>query len=141
MSYCTQQDLIDRFGEQELVELTDRADPPAGLIDANVVAQAISDAGAEIDGYVGARYSLPLASNPESLKRIACDIARYRLYEDAVSEQVRTRYEDTMKFLAGVSRGLVSLGMPMAETPAQSVGQVLIDSSPRRFSRDRLDGF
>lgn len=109
MAYCTQQDLIDRFGEDELVQLTDRAN--AGVIDEAVLTQAIGDAGAEIDGYLGGRYTLPLATVPVVLKRLACDIARYNLYDEAASEQVTRRYDGAVNFLRMVARGDISLGV------------------------------
>ena len=44
MSYCTRQNLIDRFGEPELIQLTDLDN--LGVIDDTVLNQAISDADA-----------------------------------------------------------------------------------------------
>lgn len=139
--YCTQQDLIDRFGEQEIIQLSDRANPPSGAIDAAVVGQAISDASDEIDGYVGARYALPLPVQPSVLGRVACDIARYRLADALPTAEMRKRYEDAVQLLRQIAKGLVSLGLPAQDTPAPAVGKVLVESSPRRFSRGRLENF
>lgn len=73
MTYCTQADLVREFGTEELVQLTDRADPPTGQIDAERVAQAIETATAEINVYLEGRYPLPLASTPTVLRRVAVD--------------------------------------------------------------------
>jgi phage gp36-like protein len=117
MAYCTQQNMIDRFGEEELIQLTDRAG--AGTIDAAVVQQAIDDAGGEIDGYVSAAgHALPLDPVPRILTAYACDIARYRLYDDAATEQVTRRYDDAIKFLRNLAQGVVSLGISGAEGTA-----------------------
>jgi phage gp36-like protein len=102
MSYCTQQDLVDRFGEPELIQLTGR--DPQGVMDADVIDQAIADADAEIEGYLSA-YQLPLTSVPANLTRIACDIARYRLYADQPVEVVMERYKAAVRFLEGVAAG------------------------------------
>lgn len=110
MPYCTQQDLIDRFGENELVQLTDRSDPPAGIIDSTVVDKAIADAGALIDSYLQARYSLPLVQVPATLERVACDLTRYYLHEDAVPEIVKANYDHSVSFLRQVSRGEAAVG-------------------------------
>lgn len=114
MPYATPDDLEARYGADELVQLTDRVG--AGVPDADVVARALADADAEIDGYLASRYSLPLEHTPTMLARIACDIARYRLWEDRASDEVRRRYEDARRVLEAIARGVVSLGM--SETQA-----------------------
>lgn len=114
MGYATQADLIVRFGEPELVQLSDRVG--AGVPDAAIVARALEDAAAEIEGYLAARYALPLLNVPGSLVRIACDIARFRLFGDQASAEVRTRYEDARRVLESIARGTVSLGLPALTT-------------------------
>ena len=74
MGYATQQDLVERFGEEELIQLTDREH--AQLIVADVIDRALSDADAEIDSYLGVRYTLPLVSIPVLLVGVAANIAR-----------------------------------------------------------------
>lgn len=107
--YCQAADLVARFSEEEMIQLTDHDNQ--GFINTTVLGQALSDAAAEINGYLQGRYRLPLANPPMVLKRIACDIARYYLYDDKPIEQVRTRYEDAVKFLMAVAKGQVSLGL------------------------------
>ncbi len=109
MPYATLQNLIDRFGEDELLRLSDHAGN--GAIDANVVDGKLADADAEIDGYLAGRYTLPLQTVPEALRRIACDVARYHLHDDRATEQVTKRYDDAIKFLRMVSKGDVQLGV------------------------------
>ena len=50
MTYAVQQDMIDRFGEAELLEVADRDGDL--VIDAAVMADALSDADETINGYV-----------------------------------------------------------------------------------------
>ncbi len=139
--YCTQQQLIDRFGESELIQLTDRKAPPRGAIDADVVTAAIEDASQVIDSYLSGRYSLPLAAVPAPLKRVACDIARYYLYEDAVTEIVQARYDSAVKFLLALTKGDVNLGAA-DDTPApQSSNEAQMESGGRTFGRDTSGGF
>lgn len=138
MTYATQQDLIDRYGEEELIQLTDRTDPPQGAIDATVVSRALEDADHEIDGYLAARYTLPLASTPQVLVRIACDIARYRLYDDRATEAVTQRYKDSVRFLEAVSRGQVTLGLDAAQQAPASSGGPQYSAPERIFSGDSL---
>ena len=116
MIYVTQAGMESRFGLDELVARTNRAG--GSSVDAEVLARALGDADAEIDGYLAARYALPLPTVPPVLARIACDIARYRLWEDLASEEVRRRYEDARRLLEAISRGTVSLGLPAGLPPA-----------------------
>lgn len=135
-AYCTVQDLIDRYGETEILELTDR--DQSGSVDQTVAERAIDDASAEVDGYIGSRYDLPLDSPPAVLTRIAADIARYRLYDNLATEEVRKRYEDALRFLKSVGKGEISLG---ASEPPASTGSPMVSRGRRMFDDDDLEGF
>ena len=113
MSYATEADLRLRFGDAEVDAFVTNlaAGGHAGVL------RALDDADAEIDTYLAGRFALPLPSVPSVLVRIACDIARYRMWSDEASEEVRTRYEDVRRFLESLARGTVRLGLPDA-TPA-----------------------
>jgi phage gp36-like protein len=139
--YATLANLQTLCGDEELIQLTDRAEPPAGLIDAVVVAAALVGASNEIDGYVAAQYQMPLVETPALLTDLACDIARYRLYKDAATDQVRKRYEDAVKTLTNISKGLVKLPIATATAePAGRDGIMVIESEPRAFSRSSMRG-
>lgn len=134
MSYCTPQDLIDRFGEAELIQRTDRAD--AAVIVAPVLNRAISDADAEIDSYLTA-YPLPLTSVPANLVRIACDITRYYLHGDVANEQVKTRYDNAIKYLMQVAKGAISIGPDTSGAVVTTASaEVQFQSNPSVFGRD-----
>lgn len=135
--YGSIQALIDRFGERELIQISDRTGQADGVDDA-VANRALEDAGAEIDGYLAGRYTLPLSTVPRVLVNVACDIARYRLYDDRVTEAVQKRYEDAIKFLTLVSTGKVGLGLDTNTAPVPSTGGPAMDTSERVFSQDRL---
>ena len=66
MSYATPQDLINRYPNRDLVQLTNE-DPTITTINTTVLQQALDDASAEIDGYLGGRFILPLTDVPEVL--------------------------------------------------------------------------
>lgn len=137
MSYATPADLVLRFGEPEIEQLAGRT--ALDVIDTDVVERALADAAAEIDGYVGARYRLPFDPVPPLLTRIACDIARYRLYDDASSDEVRRRYEDAVKLLARIADGTVSFGVA-ADAPAAPNVAVLAHPTPEPLFRRRPGG-
>jgi phage gp36-like protein len=133
VTYATQTDLVDRFGSAEILQLTDRSG--GNLIDTTVLGRALADADAEIDAYLAARYELPLATVPAIVVRLAADIARYRLWDDRASVEVRARYDDAVRVLARIADGDVSLGLPAASAPAPATG-VAWSAPDRRWTAD-----
>ncbi|WFE70128.1 DUF1320 domain-containing protein [Halomonas sp. M1] len=120
MPYCTKADLIARFGEGELQAIAHDA---SGKIDNAAVDRACDDASGEIDGYVSAAgYPVPLSPIPRIVTAYACDIARYRLYDDHATEQVQKRYDDAVKFMRSVSRGEVKLGISTGQGSSSAGG-------------------
>lgn len=142
MAYATRADMEARFGLDELVARTNRAG--GTTVDADVLGRALADADAEIDGYLASRYNLPLPTVPPVLARIACDIARYRLWEDIASDDVRRRYEDARRLLEAISKGVVSLGLPAnlpeAQKPQLSMAAAKAGPAPV-FDRATTDGY
>lgn len=143
MTYCTKQDLVDRFGEQELIQLTDRVNRPASTIDDVVVSRAIGDASALADGYLAKVLTLPLSPVPSVLTKNVCDIARYYLHGKAAEKDgaVARAYAEAVAFLRDVSRGLVQLTEGGDAPPAAGGGQVQWTAPGRVFTRDSLKGF
>ena len=78
MTYATPQDMINRYPNRDLVQLTNE-DPTATTINTAPITQALGDASAEIDGYIEGRFTLPLSDPPAILNRLATDIAMYRM--------------------------------------------------------------
>ena len=134
--YIAATDLLTRFGAEELAQMADRSIPrqlsgdrlaaaaagadtsawpaleSAAAINAlSVIAQAVADAQSAIDGYLGGRYGTPLPTPPAVVKRLACDMARYYLYDDQATETVQKRYDAAIAFFRDVSGGKVSLGI------------------------------
>lgn len=139
MAYATQSDMESRFGAEEVLQLADRDGD--SLHDAGVVDGALIDADAEIDAYLAGRYTLPLASVPPLITRIACDIARYRLWDDRASEEVRRRYEDARRLLGEIAAGRVTLGLPDATPAAVAPGGVSWAAPAAVFDEAGMRGF
>lgn len=128
MSYASKANMLARFGEHEVIALTDRAN--LGTVDDAVLAGALAEADAEIDPYLAPRHKLPLASVPKILSGFACDIARYRLCGTGgvtETDEVRNRYKDAVKFLESVASGKIGLGLDAAN-------QVAVPSNTVQFS-------
>lgn len=137
MTYATQQDMLNRFGQSEVVALTDRAN--LGTIDAAMLDGALAEAVAEIEPYLAPRYKLPLATVPKIITGFACDIARYRLCGSGVTvtDDIRDRYKDAIRFFEQVTKGVIGLGLDAANAPAQSANTVQFsETSGRVFARD-----
>lgn len=133
MTYCVELDLIERFSNEELIQLTDRTN--TGIIDSTILAIAITDASAEIDSYLAA-YTLPLSVVPPGLKRIACHLARFNLYDDHVPETIDKLYKNSIDYLKLVAKGQISLGVDSAgEYPVKTEG-AQVESGGRVFGRD-----
>ena len=139
MTYATQSDLTTRFSERELVQLTDRADEPTGAIDAARVTRALEEADNIIKSYVGVRYALPLASVPPLLVDLACDLARFKLYDTGATEEVRNRYDDAIARLKALATGTAVLDIAGIE-PEGRDDLVFTDPGERLFSRDKMRG-
>jgi phage gp36-like protein len=131
--YCTKQDLLDRGWEKELIQLTDKATPRAGVIDEVALQQAIDDATDTINSYI-AKY-LPLPVDYVGMVRIGCDIARYMLYDNKATEQVTARYEQAIRYLEKVANGSVSLMQAITAAPISQPVMIEMTASPRLFGR------
>lgn len=101
--YITRQDLIERYSRREIERLETNINSP------DAVAAAITDAVDAINGYISAYHALPLPIIPASIKRVAAVLARYYLYKDKPTEQVRTDYEDAIRWLEQIASGKVKL--------------------------------
>lgn len=135
--YASVADMIERFGETEMVELTDLEH--TGDVVSSVAERALTDATAEIDSYLAARYRLPVTDTPRLLSVLCSDIARYRLETGANSEQGRQRYEDAVATLKKISRGEINL--PLASPPAVSAEPMISPGSARVFDDKALRGY
>lgn len=144
MTYATQQDMVDRFGEKELVELTDKVNKPVSTINDATVNLALGDAAALIDGYIGKLYRLPLSSVPPVLTKVMCDIARYYLHGKSAEKDgpVERAYNEAVAWLTSVSKGVVTIPDAEGVAPVQAGGGSVKASAPGRvMTRDSLRDF
>ncbi len=131
MAYCNEAAFKERFGAQEL----------EGLLDSDTertYAAAAADADAIIDGYVGSRYTVPLATVPAFVVGIAADLTRYELYEEAPTKEVIERRKMAMDMLRDIRAG--NLVMPGADSTEAPPG-VAVSAADRVFTDTVLAGF
>ena len=130
MSYCTQADLLRVYkdSQRELVQLTDTNH--LGVINTEVLNQAIARADAEINSYLLAY--LPLTDIPANLVYLACDITRYYLYMDQMIDRVETLYKAAISYLNLVATNKIPLAPSVVGIPDQtslaSVAYITVDA-------------
>jgi len=130
MPYLSAAELLERFCAEEIAQRADRgiprrvtaallstaaaggslagftaAEQEAALAALGLVNAALADASAQIDGYVATRYRVPLDPAPGSIKRLAGDLARYQLYDDAVTETIQKRRDEAIAELRDIAAG------------------------------------
>lgn len=166
MSYATVTDMLTRFDAEELAQRADRGKPR--LVDASmlsvlaaggdmsgytapeqtacaaavsIIQRAIDDAQNTVNGYISGRYSAPLADPPPLLNQVVCDIARFFLYDDQVTETIDHRYSSAIDWLKGVSNGKISIGPLPAGTEAPTGGAAEMSSTAPVWRREDSQGF
>lgn len=102
------------------------------------ITQALTDASALADDYLRGRYELPLAGIPRTLVLVVCDIARWNLYDDAVTEIVEKRYKEAVAWLAKVNKGDIPLDGIDAPLVTGGTSSANISGPGRVFSRDSM---
>jgi phage gp36-like protein len=139
MGYASQTDLESRFGAEEILQLSDPAG--SGVLDVVVISIALNDAQATVDGYLRAAYSLPLPNVPHELVRVTCDLARFYLYADRVTEVVQKRRDEAISWLKDVAANRTSLALDIALAAPEKVGGVNFVAGSRVFSAANLKDF
>jgi len=125
MIYAAVADMLARFGQAELIELSD---PDGGAVCAERIQVKLDDAHATVDGWIGRRYQLPLAGcakpvstpgaepervAPAQLTRITCDLARFWLRDAAAEDSdVYRRYRAALADLQAIAEGRMLLTCP-----------------------------
>ncbi len=136
--YCSQADLVERFGVQELAQLTDET--AAASPDATEITNACDEATSLIDSYVARRYVTPLDPVPTIVRKWACDLARKFLWKDRAGPDsvVSINADAVMAQLRDVSRGTAALPDATGVQPSVSGGIVSVTSSTQIFTDDVL---
>ncbi|PKL96793.1 MAG: DUF1320 domain-containing protein [Gammaproteobacteria bacterium HGW-Gammaproteobacteria-8] len=113
------------------------ADADAALA---VIEQASIEADSVINGYLGKRYTLPLANPPDILSTWARAITRNRLHanriSDPQSDPIARDYRDAIKFLEQVAAGKFSLGIDDPEQAPSSAGDVRFSAGSKVWGRN-----
>ncbi|MBN9078193.1 MAG: hypothetical protein BGN87_06245 [Rhizobiales bacterium 65-79] len=141
MSYCTLQNLTDRYGERLLVEISDRGESASDTIDEALISRAIADADALIDGYLAARYKLPLSTTPAIVTDLSQAIAIYKAHARVADEKIAEDYRTALKTLRDIANGLVKLDVDGVEPAASGASEVRTNNPERPLSAATMKGY
>lgn len=141
MTYASQAELVKRFGEKTLVWLTDRADEPTGVMDADVIAQELGNTDAVINGYVGNRYRLPLEPVPALIIDLALVIAIYKLHVQSPEAKIKDDYDQAIRTLRDIASGTVKLEAAGIEPASSGASGVQFIDRERPLSPETMRGF
>ena len=131
MAYASVSDLIAEFGEAEIRDLTDRADPPAGDIVAAVANRALARAEVTVNGYLTGRYTLPVPA--EAVRGYVLDLARGYLCINVMSDTVKARFDAAMRDLKAIGQGLMALPVASAAQPEPVASRMVVRAPQRTF--------
>lgn len=140
MPYASLQNLTDRVGADLLLQLADRSMPPAGVVDSGVIARALADTDAVIDGYIAGRYVLPLESVPPLLVDLACAIALYKLHIVKPEGKIEDDYKDAIASLTKISTGVIRLPAAGIEPPSSGASGVQVIDRDRDLTPETMRG-
>lgn len=139
--YATVQQMTDRFGANLLVALTDRAAVATGNIDTALVTKALTDAGEVIDGYLAAKYVLPLATVPGVIADLCQTIAIWKLHITQPDEKIARDYQDALKSLRDIADGRMRVPVAGLDPQLTSGSGAQIVDRDRPFTADNMTGF
>ena len=149
--YCTVEEVLEMIkddmmnviiGDEYIEDEQEREAKIATLCES-----AISDACAEIDGYLAKRYRVPFTKTPQVINKFAKDISVYNLVSrTGIDESDRektflNRYNAAIKFLLDVAKGIISIGVEEKGGSSEAANGFKMKSSGRVFSRDSMRGW
>ena len=128
MTYCTIEDIKNVIPEKELINLTNDSPSVVGLsVDQSRFEAVSEDSDSLINGYLRARYNLPLANIPRTIVQIATDVCAYRLYlrrPQKIPEHITNNYNKALALLADIQKGKFLLETPQESPETSEVSSV-----------------
>lgn len=101
--YASVDDMAECFGLREVERL--KSMHTDGVKSVN---RALADASERMNSYLSGRYGVPMTKTGQ-LKLCCCNIARYFLYFEKASDEVKERYKDEIRWLEMVASGKVKV--------------------------------
>lgn len=131
MEYCTLDDIRKVIDAEIVKQLTD--DERLDQINLARVQEAIAQADAEIDTWIGGRYPVPLSSVPTIIRKCSCSIAIMVLYRrrpmTVPGDVITDAYDDALHILKSLSRGEAALSLSDGSAPEADVSIGVVETS------------
>ena len=120
MAYCTRAQLNAALAPTLLAQLTD--DVAGVTANETTIAEAMAQADAEMDLYLGQVVTTPLPQVPPVLARVAVQLTLYFLYlrRNVADETRLAEYRNCTRILGDIAAGKLRLEALTAETPEAS---------------------
>ncbi|MEL6587600.1 MAG: DUF1320 domain-containing protein, partial [Pseudomonadota bacterium] len=116
---------------------------PSGMVDPDVIERALADTDSLVNGYISARYALPIAPDavPPLLTDVAGAIAIYKLHTYDPDPKIIRDYEMALAMLRKISEG--SMRLSIAGVAAEDTGGsgARLTDRERPLTNDNLKGF
>ena len=148
--YCTVEEVLGMIkDDMKNVIIGDEYIEDADEREAKITAlceDAISDACAEIDGYLAKRYRVPFGKTPQVINKFAKDISVYNLVsrtgidESEREKTILNRYNAAINFLLAVAKGTIDIGVEEKGGSSEAANVFKMKSLGRVFSRDSVRG-
>ena len=134
-------DVVRLIGKDELLQVAGQGShnaPDGRFLDEAQIGGHIAFTDELIGGYLNLRYphvdGIEIGDMPEVIKGFGSDIVRYRLRarsgdRNTVTEEVRLRYEDAMKWLKQVGEGKVHI--PFGDAALAETSEVALTGEVR----------
>lgn len=132
-AYLSIAEFVENFGLAETVLMTDG--DGSGRIDRTLLIGALRAAQGIADANLAARYAVPIAVVPATIKTAIADIARARLYPRGAPEGVAGQAKEAVRLLERIASGALPLALPLGEAPAVAAPTetpILISTRGRR---------
>ncbi len=141
MPYASLEDLLERAGEDEILQIADR--DLDGNADPDVIDAALVHADNTVNGYVSVQYKLPFSAVPDLVRTWAVSIARYFLHRDGAPDHVVRDWKEAISALKDVAANRLKLPVgPDEPAPQASSGSdVSIVGPGPVFSAHQLKGW
>lgn len=140
MPYCREDQLVSKFGEAEIIVLTDHDN--VGVINAETLAAAQAAADSDIDKRLRMRgWPVPLATVTPDIVAIALDMTRFYLYSEQELEIVTNAYKRRIKELDDYVAGRLLLDIGSPEQQQSSAGDVDFIAGESVFGKAAMQGF
>lgn len=132
--YATVSDLQDRYPAADLVAYFDLDED--GTADTDAMSDAIDEAEATINSYVGRQYDIPVSGSTR-LKHVAIAEAMYEGQKNlqSVTDDARQEHEENLAWLRDVASGKAVLDTATRPSSSNSAGSIEAGSVDSVFGR------